>query len=98
MNDAPNPAAEIDEHGEVGERNLRVLEAVLFASSEPLSLEEIVRYVGEGADVSRLLGRPPGRKNSATHNPPLFETGFCNKERRAWRNNSTCRSRNNSTN
>lgn len=57
MNDAPNPAAEIDEHGEVGERNLRVLEAVLFASSEPLSLEEIVRYVGEGADVSRLLGQ-----------------------------------------
>jgi segregation and condensation protein B len=40
---------------EVVERNLRVLEAVLFASSEPLDVNSLLAYVGEGADIADLL-------------------------------------------
>lgn len=54
MTDAAEMAA-FDEHGEVARRNLRVLEAVLFASAEPLAAEELVPYLGEGADVPALL-------------------------------------------
>src|SRR5690606_10865334 len=36
-------------------RNLRILEALLFAASEPLSLKELGAGVGEGADVEGLL-------------------------------------------
>ena len=54
MTDAAEVAA-FDEHGEVARRNLRVLEAVLFASAEPLSPEDLVPYLGEGADVPALL-------------------------------------------
>ncbi|WP_421760127.1 SMC-Scp complex subunit ScpB [Devosia sp.] len=42
---------------EVAERNLRVLEALLFASTEPLTPEDIAPYLGEGADVPLLLER-----------------------------------------
>lgn len=45
----------IDE--EVPRRNLRVLEALLFASSEPLGVAEIAPFLGEGADVPGLLQR-----------------------------------------
>jgi len=48
---------QFDEHGEIAERNLRVLEAILFASAEPLSPTEIAPYLGEGADVPLLLER-----------------------------------------
>lgn len=44
-----------DEHGEVTERNLRVLEALLFASSEPLDAGSLLAYLGEGAAVGDLL-------------------------------------------
>lgn len=44
-----------DEHGEIAARNLRVLEALLFASAEPLAPAEIAPYLGEGADVPGLL-------------------------------------------
>lgn len=54
MTDAAEMAA-FDEYGEVARRNLRVLEAVLFASAEPLAAEELVPYLGEGADVPALL-------------------------------------------
>ena len=54
MTDAAEVAA-FDEYGEVARRNLRVLEAVLFASAEPLSPEDLVPYLGEGADVPALL-------------------------------------------
>lgn len=57
MNDVPAPDAEFDEHGEIAERNLRILEAILFASSEPLSPADIAPYLGEGADVPALLER-----------------------------------------
>jgi segregation and condensation protein B len=40
---------------EVAARNKRILEALLFASSEPLSAAEIVPYLGEGADAAALL-------------------------------------------
>ena len=46
-----------DEPAQIAERNLRVLEALLFASAEPLSLDEIAPYLGEGADVPQLLER-----------------------------------------
>lgn len=45
------------EHREIAERNLRVLEALLFASAEPLAPEDIAPYLGEGADVPALLDR-----------------------------------------
>jgi segregation and condensation protein B len=51
------PDDEFDEHGEIAERNLRVLEAILFASAEPLSPGDIAPYLGEGADVPMLLER-----------------------------------------
>lgn len=39
----------------VRERHLRIVEAVLFASPEPLSLADIAPYVGEGADMPSLI-------------------------------------------
>ncbi|MBU1335368.1 MAG: SMC-Scp complex subunit ScpB [Alphaproteobacteria bacterium] len=44
-----------DEHGEVAERHLRILEALLFASSEPLSANQLLTYLGEGVRVGDLL-------------------------------------------
>ncbi|WP_332685939.1 SMC-Scp complex subunit ScpB [Devosia sp.] len=44
-----------DEHGEVAERHLRILEALLFASSEPLSANQMLSYLGEGVSVVELL-------------------------------------------
>jgi len=37
------------------ERHLRILEALLFASAEPLSAAELAPHLGEGADVAGLL-------------------------------------------
>lgn len=39
----------------IDERNLRVIEALLFAAAEPLSPLAIAPYLGEGADIERLL-------------------------------------------
>jgi segregation and condensation protein B len=44
-----------DERTEIAERNLRILEAVLFASSEPLTPEQIAPHLGQAADVTALL-------------------------------------------
>jgi len=55
MTDAPAAGPDFDEHGQIAERNLRILEAILFASAEPLSPAEIAPYLGEGADVPLLL-------------------------------------------
>lgn len=41
--------------GEVKARHLRVLEALLFASSEPLTPSDLTSYLGAGADVAGLL-------------------------------------------
>ncbi|MEO5808454.1 SMC-Scp complex subunit ScpB [Devosia sp.] len=45
-----------DDRTEIAERNLRILEALLFASSEPLGPEQLASYLGEGANVQALLG------------------------------------------
>jgi segregation and condensation protein B len=55
MTDDAPAASGFDEHGEVALRNLRILEALLFASAEPLSPAEIAPHLGEGADVPVLL-------------------------------------------
>ena len=44
-----------EEQSEVAERNLRILEALLFASSEPLAVNQMTPYLGEGARVADLL-------------------------------------------
>ena len=43
------------DHPEIAERNLRIVEALLFASSEPLSAADIAVYLGEGANTLALL-------------------------------------------
>lgn len=43
------------EAGEIIERNLRVLEALLFASSEPVDAASLQPYLGQGARVGELL-------------------------------------------
>ncbi|WP_417308647.1 SMC-Scp complex subunit ScpB [Devosia sp.] len=50
------PLSGDDEVAFVTERNLRVLEAVLFASEAPLSIDELSPYLGEGSNVEKLLG------------------------------------------
>lgn len=40
---------------QIAERNLRIVEALLFASSEPLSAADIAVYLGEGANTLALL-------------------------------------------
>jgi len=40
---------------QVLDRQLRILEALLFASAEPLAAKEVAIYLGEGADVEALL-------------------------------------------
>ena len=40
---------------EVESRRLRIIEALLFASVEPLAPADLVLYLGEGADVAALL-------------------------------------------
>jgi segregation and condensation protein B len=43
------------EHFEIAERNLRIVEALLFASSEPLGRSELATYLSDGADVEAVL-------------------------------------------
>lgn len=45
----------MNDHSEVIERNLRILEALLFASSEPLGASQMGVYLGQGADPEELL-------------------------------------------
>ncbi len=49
--DAGDPAPS----GEVLERSLRIVEALLFASAEPLAAAEISPFLGEGADAAGLI-------------------------------------------
>ncbi|WEJ35133.1 SMC-Scp complex subunit ScpB [Devosia sp. SD17-2] len=44
-----------DDFPEVRERQLRVLEALLFASDKPVHVADLAPYVGEGANVRQLL-------------------------------------------
>ena len=43
------------EHPELAARPLRIIEALLFASAEPLSAAELAPHLGEGAEVEPLL-------------------------------------------
>ena len=52
--DARQPAPS-DSHTDVRARHLRILEALLFASSEPLSTKELGASLGEGVDTEGLL-------------------------------------------
>ncbi len=52
----PEDVPEAEEHFEVAFRNKRVIEAVLFASAEPLSIDTIRGFLGEEAPVEALLG------------------------------------------
>jgi segregation and condensation protein B len=45
----------VSEHSEVEERSLRILEALLFASAEPLSAGQMSVYLKLGVDTERLL-------------------------------------------
>jgi len=45
------------EHYEIAERNLRIAEALLFASSEPLNVNDLATYLSEGADVPAVLAQ-----------------------------------------
>ena len=45
----------VDDHTEVAERNLRILEALLFASAEPLAPADMKIYLGQGANADALL-------------------------------------------
>lgn len=45
------------ENPDLAERQLRILEALLFASAEPLSAAELAPQLGEGADVEALLAQ-----------------------------------------
>lgn len=44
-----------DQSGEVLRRHLRILEALLFASAEPLRIIEMAPYFGEETDIAGLL-------------------------------------------
>lgn len=44
-----------DQGGEVLRRHLRILEALLFASTEPLRLVQMAPYFGEDTDIAGLL-------------------------------------------
>jgi segregation and condensation protein B len=44
-----------DDHAEVRARQLRIVEALLFASAGPLASAEIAPFVGEGVDLEALL-------------------------------------------
>lgn len=49
-------ASEPAEHQDIKTRNLRILEALLFASEEPLALGEMRPFVSDEADLEALLG------------------------------------------
>jgi segregation and condensation protein B len=51
-NDAEAPAGRANER----RQNLRMVEALVFASAEPLAIEEIAARLPEGTDVAGLLG------------------------------------------
>ena len=54
MSTIPVDEPDLDE-AQVTERNLRVLEALLFASATPLAPNEMAQFLGEGADAEALL-------------------------------------------
>ncbi|HHY48600.1 MAG TPA: SMC-Scp complex subunit ScpB [Alphaproteobacteria bacterium] len=55
IDDAEIDATGPSEHPELAERHLRILEALLFASAEPVSAKELAASLEEGVDVEALL-------------------------------------------
>jgi segregation and condensation protein B len=53
--DAMTGADEAEEVFEIAHRHKRIIEALLFASAEPLSIETIRDFIGEEANVEALL-------------------------------------------
>jgi segregation and condensation protein B len=58
--DAHGQDAEVEETGpsaspELADRQLRILEALLFASAEPLAASELAPHLGDGVDAEPLL-------------------------------------------
>jgi segregation and condensation protein B len=60
---ATEPAEQVEaedassEHPELADKSMRVLEALLFASAEPLSTADLKPHLGEGVDIDALLAR-----------------------------------------
>ncbi len=52
-----NMQAEDANEGEILERNLRVLEALLFAAKEPLMLHEALPFLSDGVDLEHLASQ-----------------------------------------
>jgi segregation and condensation protein B len=61
MDDPIGEGDVVAERREVADRNLRIVEALLFASAEPLSAGDIAVYLGEGADAEALLAELAAR-------------------------------------
>ncbi|MEO8756889.1 MAG: SMC-Scp complex subunit ScpB [Devosia sp.] len=49
--------SEVSESPDLADRYLRIIEALLFASAEPLAASDFVPHLGEGADIEALLTR-----------------------------------------
>ena len=45
------------ENPDLADRALRIIEAMLFASAEPLGVADFARHLGEGADIDGLLAQ-----------------------------------------
>jgi len=75
MNNQTSPIlseADGDAH-EMRERNLRVLEALLFASSEPVGVEDVRPYLSDNADVDALFEEL--QRRYTTHGVNLVKRG-----------------------
>jgi segregation and condensation protein B len=51
----PTTESQVSTAPELAERSLRILEALLFASAEPLSAAQLAPHLGEGIDAEPLL-------------------------------------------
>lgn len=56
-NPALNQQVRNDETEQLFERNIRVVEALLFASAEPISVEEVRPFLSDNADIEALFDR-----------------------------------------
>ncbi len=52
---ATSPQSGLSDEPDFADRALRILEALLFASAEPLAAADLAPHLGEGADVEGLL-------------------------------------------
>ena len=66
---AASPAPADGEHEDVAERHLRILEALLFASNEPLSAKEVHVHPGPGARPALERASLDKKAKPRTRNP-----------------------------